>query len=143
MGKMRIVTASVFIFTILFTGCAATPLSPFFPYIGASYQGFTIWEARQSTRYYASDLDTTYQAVKRSCEQLKLETVQNPEYENDRSLKTEGNHPMRITVLPAETNLTKVIIKIELLGDKPYVEFFFKTVEDNIPKKKVIDKEGS
>ena len=140
MGKRRVMTISAFICTIMFTGCAAAPLSPFFPYIGSSYQGYTIWEGRQSIRYYGSDLDTTYQAIKLSCEKLKLETVQNPVNENDRSLKTEGNHSMRITVLPAEANLTKVIITIELFGDKPYVEFFFKTVEDNIPKKKLIDK---
>ena len=125
----------------LISGCAVFPILPFF---GASYQGYTVWEGRESTRYYASDLDTTYQAVKRSCEQLNLETViQKQASGHGYSLETKGNHLMQIHVQPVETNLTKIVITIALFGDKPYVELFYRTVDDNIPKKKVLTKEKS
>jgi len=125
----------------LISGCAVLPILSIF---GASYQGYTVWEGRESTRYYACDLDTAYQAVKRSCEQLKLKTaIQKPASEHGYSLEIKENHIMQINVLPVETNLTKIVITIALFGDKPYVELFYKTVDDNIPKKKVLNKEKS
>jgi Protein of unknown function (DUF3568) len=141
MIKRMISIVFLFLAASLISGCAVFAVLPLF---GASYQGYTVWEGRTSTRYYAWDLDTTYRAVKRSCEQLKLETViQNPASEHGYSLETKGNHPMQINVLPVETNLTKIVITIALFGDKPYIELFYKTVDDNIPKKKVLNKEKS
>jgi len=141
MIKRMIQIVCLFLAASLISGCAVFAVLPLF---GASYQGYTVWEGRTSTRYYACDLDTTYRAVKRSCEQLELETViQNPASEHGYSLETKGNHPMQINVLPVETNLTKIVITIALFGDKPYIELFYKTVDDNIPKKKVLNKEKS
>ena len=141
MIKRMISIVFLFLAASLISGCAVFPILPLF---GASYQGYTVWEGRESTRYYACDLDTAYQAVKRSCEQLKLKTaIQKPASEHGYSLETKGNHPMQINVLPVETNLTKIVITIALFGDKPYVELFYKTVDDNIPKKKVLNKEKS
>ena len=123
------------------SGCAAVPLLgvtsvEIIPVVGASYQGYTIWRGRESTRYYNNDLETTYQAVKKATEQLKLETViQNPASGNARLLETMGNHNMQIDVSEAEINLTKVAITIELFGDKQYVELFYRTVDDNLRKK--------
>jgi len=141
MIKRMIPIVFLFFAASLISGCAVLPILSI---LGTSYQGYTVWEGNESIRYYAYDLDTTYQAVKRSCKQLELETViQNPASEHGYSLETKGNHLMQIHVLPVETNLTKIVITITLFGDKPYVELFYKTVDDNIPKKKVLNKEKS
>jgi len=137
MIKRIILIVSLFLAASIISGCAAAPI---LPVLGASYQGYTVWKGRESTRYYASNLETTYEAVTQSCEQLKLDTViQNPASKNEHFLETKGNHPMRINVLFVEINLTKIVITIDLFGDKQYVELFYKTVDNNIPKKEVID----
>ena len=42
---------------------------------------------------------------------------------------------MQIDVSEVEKNLTEVVIIRELFGDKNYVEFFYRTVDDNLHKK--------
>src|SRR5271157_3588668 len=103
--------------TSLLSGCGTCVLIPFaggaaaIPVAGGSYQGYTVWKGRESSKYYTYDIKTVCQAVKQSCEQLKLETViRNPVSENGCSLKTKGNYPMEINVSNVEKNLTKVVV---------------------------------
>ena len=42
---------------------------------------------------------------------------------------------MEINVSHIEENLTKVVITIELLGDKEYAELLYRTIDANILKK--------
>jgi uncharacterized protein YceK len=136
----------LFLATSLISGCGACVLpliggSQAIPAAGGSYQGYTVWKGRESSRYYTSDIKTVCQAVKQSCEQLKLETViQNPFSENGCSLETKGNYPMEINVSNVEKNLTKVVITIALFGDKQYAELLYRTIDDNIPKTTTSDK---
>ncbi len=138
----REIVVFLFLATSLLSGCAAAPLIPaigasqVIPVIGVSYQGYAVWKGRESSKYYTYDSKTVCQAVKQSCEQLKLETViQNPVSENGCSLETKGNHPMEIDVSNAEKNLTKVVITVDLFGDKQYAELLYRTIDGNIPKK--------
>ena len=39
---------------------------------GSAYEGYVIWKSGEATKYYAFDLDTTYRAVMRASNQLKL-----------------------------------------------------------------------
>jgi Protein of unknown function (DUF3568) len=136
----------IFVFLLLaaslLSGCAAASLIPavgeaqVIPVIGASYQGYVVWKGGESSKYYANDSKTICQAVKQSCDQLKLETViQNPASENGCSLETKGKYPMEINASHIEENLTKVVITIELFGDKEYAELLYRTIDANIPKK--------
>ena len=132
----------VFLFLVasLLCGCGACVLpviggSQAIPAVGGSYQGYTVWKGRESSRYYTYDIKTVCQAVKQSC-QLKLEIViQNPVSENGCSLETKGNYTMGINVSNVEKNLTKVVITIDLFGDKQYAELLYRTIDDYIPKK--------
>jgi hypothetical protein len=133
MVKNLILIVCFFLTTGLLSGCAPIEM---LPVLGASYQGYVVWKHGESTRYYAHDLDRTYQAVRQSCEQLKLEAeVQNMGSGKGYSLETKGRHHMEINVLPRETNFTSVVIKVGLFGDKEYAEFFYRTVDENISKK--------
>lgn len=127
---------SLLLATSLLSGCAVVALIPFIPVIGGSYQGYIVWKGRESSKYYTYDIKTVFQAVKQSCEHLKLETViQHPVSENECSLETKGNYPIKINVSAVEKNITKVVITIALFGDKQYAELLYRTIDDNIPKK--------
>ena len=128
--------------TSLLSGCGICAFIPVIggseviPVAGGSYQGYSVWKGRESSKYYTYDVKTVCQAVKQSCEQLKLETViQDPFLENGCSLETKGNYPMEINVSNVEKNLTKVVITINLFGDKQYAQLLYTTIDDNIPKK--------
>jgi len=139
MTKSIILIVSLFLTAGLLSGCPAVQM---LPVIGASYEGYVVWKRGQSTRYYAYDLDRTYQAVKLSCEQLKLKAeIQNLGSGKGYFLQTWGDHRMEIDVLPFEKGLTSVVINIGVFGDKEYVEFFYRIVDGNIAAKAADDKE--
>ena len=118
------------------SGCALIPLAPFAGSVaGSAYGGYTVWKESAVTKYYASDLDTAFRAVKLSSEQMKLQPmVLSATPVKEYVLYTEGNYPMKITLLPIEKHVTKVIVNIGIAGDKQYVEFLFQSVETNISK---------
>ena len=132
---------SLFLALSLLSGC--TPIQ-MIPIMGASYEGYSFWKRGESTRYYAYDLDRTFQAVRRACERLKLgASIQNLGSGTGYSLETKGDHPMEISVRPIEKDFTSVVIKIGLFEDKQYVEFFYRIVEEDFQKKTPADEEKS
>jgi hypothetical protein len=123
---------ALFLVTALLSGCAVLP---FFPIIGPAYDGYGFWNSGKATKYYAFDLDTTYLAVMRASDRLKLEvTLIKSAPKEGYSLETKGNVPMHIDVLPLkkEKSVTTVAIRIPIFSDKQYVELFYRLVDDNL-----------
>ena len=132
----RVIVVFLLLAASLLSGCACLGSIPFFPAIGGSYEGYTVWQGRQSSKYYTYEVKTICQVVRQSCEQLKLEAViQNPVSVYGCALETKGNYRMEINVSNVGKNLTKVVITIALFGDKQYAELLYRTIDDNIPKK--------
>ncbi len=110
--------------------------------MGSAYSGYVIWESGEATKYYAFDLDTTYRAVMRASDQLKIETtlIKSAAAEEGYSLEAKGNFPMHIDIIPVDKSVTKVVTSIPIFGDKHYVELFYSFVDDNLPKKVTVGK---
>ncbi len=142
MRKRVLPILSLFFVTALLSGCAAGGCLSFLPITGPAYEGYVFWKSGEATKYYAFDLDTTYRAVMRASDQLKLEAkVIKSAPKEGYSLETKGNVPMHIDILPLEKSVTTVVTKIPTFGDKHYVELFYKTVDDNLPRKTAVGKE--
>ena len=130
--------------TALLSGCAVIPLLPFVPVMGSVYEGYVVWKSGRAIKYYALDLDTTYRAVMRASDQLKIEaTLLKSAPKEGYSLEIKGNAPMHIDILPLEKNVsvTTVVIRTPIFGDKQYVQLFYKLVDDNLPKGEAVGKE--
>jgi hypothetical protein len=135
---------TLFLVTALLSGCAALPCLSFLPIAGSTYEGYVIWKSGEATKYYAFDLDTTYRAVMRASDQLKLEaTLIKSAPKEGYSLETKGNVPMHIDMLPLEKGVTTVVIRIPTFGDKHYVELFYKLIDDNLPRQAAVGEEKS
>ena len=138
---------ALFLVAALLSGCAVLPFLPFLPVLGSAYEGYVVWKSGKATKYYVFDLDTTYQAVMRASDQLKIEaTLIKSAPKEGYSLEIKGNvpMPMHIDILPLQksVSVTTVVISISMFGDKQYVELFYKLVDDNLPKKAAaVDKE--
>ena len=131
---------ALFLVTALLSGCVALP---FLSFMGsATYEGYVAWNSGEATKYYAFDLDTTYRAVMRASDQLKLEATVIKSAPKERySLETKGNVPMHIDIFPLERSVTAVVISIPTFGDKHYVELFYRLVDDNLPKNVAVSRE--
>jgi hypothetical protein len=124
------------------SGCAAPACLSFLPITGSAYEGYVVWKSGEATKYYAFDLDTTYRAVLRTAEQLKLESaVTKSAPKEGYSLETKGTVPMHIDIVLVEKSITSVVISISTFGDKHYVELFYRTVDDNLPKNAAVGRE--
>ena len=135
---------ALFLVTALLSGCAVIPLLPFVPVMGSVYEGYVVWKSGRAIKYYALDLDTTYRAVMRASDQLKIEaTLLKSAPKEGYSLEIKGNAPMHIDILPLEKNVsvTTVVIRTPIFGDKQYVQLFYKLVDDNLPKGEAVGKE--
>jgi len=131
---------ALFLVAALLSGCVALP---FLSFMGsASYEGYVAWNSGEATKYYAFDLDTTHRAVMRASHQLKLDaTLTKSEPKEKYSLETKGTVPMHIDIIRLEKSVTKVVTSIPTFGDKHYVELFYRTVDDNLPKKAAAGKD--
>src|SRR5664280_1972037 len=111
--------------------------------MGTAYDGYVVWKSGKATKYYAFDLDTTYRAVMRASDQLKIKsTLIKSAPKEGYFLEIKENVPMHIDILPLEKNVsvTTVVISISIFGDKQYVELFYKLVDDNLTKKADVGK---
>ena len=141
MKKRRFPLLSLFFVTALLSGCAAPACLSFLPITGPAYEGYAFWRSGEATKYYAFDLDTTYRAVMRASDELKLvATLIKSAPKDGYYLETKGNVPMDIDILPLEKSVTTVVIRIPIFGDKHYVELFYRLVDDNLPKKAAVGK---
>ena len=133
---------ALFLVAALLSGCAAIPFLSFLPFMGSGYEGYVFWKSGEATKYYAFDIDTTYQAVMQASDHLQLEaTLIKSAPMEGYSLETKGNFPMHINILPLEKSITTVAIRIPTFGDKHYVELFYRLVDDNLPKQAAVGKE--
>ena len=120
---------------LLLAGCAAIPILSFF--VGSGYEGYTVWKSGEATRYYSFDLDTTHKAVMKASKEMNLEVkISKSSPKEGYSMDTVVNVPMHIDILPIKKKVTAVVTSIPTFGDKNYVELFYKTVDNNLPKKK-------
>jgi hypothetical protein len=133
--KRVVLVVTLFLASSLLPGCA---IVPFIPIVGSAHQGYVGWKGQEATKYYFCDLKTTYQIVKRTTRQLELETKMQPlpkEKGKGYAMETKGNNPMEINVVPAGKRVTKVIIRVAFFGDKQFAELFYKTLDDNMPRR--------
>jgi hypothetical protein len=132
---------ALFLVTVLLSGCAVIPFLPFIPIMGSAYD--VVWKSGKATKYYAFDLDTTYQAVMQASDQLKIETTLiKASAKEGHSLEINKNIPMRIDIIPLEKNVsvTTVVIRISIFGDKQYVELFYSLIDENLSKRESVGK---
>lgn len=114
-------------------GCAT--LIPIAPVVGVVYDGYTGWKEHQSIKYYAADINTIHRAVILSSKQLSLKVVRKkPPVKRGHALEVKCREPLNIEILPFERRVTKVIIKINLLGDKQFAHFFYQRIDANVAK---------
>ena len=114
--------------------------------MGSAYDGYVVWKSGKAIKYYPFDLDMTYRAVMQASDQLKIEaTLIKSAPKEGYFLRTKGTVPvpMHIDILPLEKSVavTTVVIRISMIGDKQYVELFYRLVDDNLYKKVAVENE--
>ena len=132
MALKKIVWSACLFFAVnIIGGCS---ILPYIPVVGTVWDGYVGWKGHQAVKYYAEDVVTVRRAVMQSSRQLHLKIVQKSTDEKGHSLELKCKEPLQIEILPFEKKVTKVMIKINLGGDKQFAEFFYHKIDANLAK---------
>lgn len=124
------------ILTLLFslTGCGIITAPLILGAAGAAAQGVIIWRGGEASKYYTVDVDTVYRATKRAATNLNLKVSDDNKNGDAYQLVIGSKKEMKVKISLAEDDrsITKLSIRVNTLGDKPYAEMFYKTVDENL-----------
>jgi len=114
-------------------GCVAIPI--FGPIVNA----YVTWLEGEGHAYYATDTVTAYKAVKRILDQLDHPILTDEPDEDGYYYIVAGNNDrFKIKITQIEAYITKVSIRINFMGDKPYAELIYRRLQAEL---EVIDYE--
>ena len=105
----------------------------FIPIIGPVINAYVVWHAGEGHAYYAADSKTAYKAVKRATEHFDY-AIHTDDVRGDGSyyLEVGNNDRFKITITPVEEYITRVSIRINFMGDKPYAELIYLELQDQM-----------
>lgn len=126
----------LFVFTIstlLFLSTGCNPLLPINP-IEQGINLFLVWKDGEGHKYYLYNSDTVYRAVKRSCIKLGYTVKRDdlPTKERNYYIIVGGNDRFKIRIHSVEENVSKLSVRINFWGDKPYAELLFSEVDKEL-----------
>lgn len=112
---------------VVFTGCIALP------FIAPVISAYVTWQEGEAHAYYATDVNSAYRAVKRALGNLEYNITQDDKTDySSYYIVADSNDRFQITVTQVEPYVTKISIRINLMGDKPYAELIYKELEDEL-----------
>jgi len=98
--------------------------------IGPIVTGVTYWIQGESSRYFEENKEIIYRATKKVISE-NLTIIKEYEKNNKYYLVAEKRNTFSIRIETIE-NLTKLSIRINNFGDKPYTEYLYKKITDQI-----------
>ena len=113
-----------------FSGCGTVFMAP----VSAIVQGYVMWKDGEATKYYNTDIDTTYRSLKHATDKLNLKIIADDQNKNKKgyNLIIGDKDKFKIKITPTKDNITQLKIKINFMGNKPYAELLYKTIDDNL-----------
>lgn len=121
----------------LFTGCSASVL------ISPAVTGVLYWANGEAHQYYEQDKHTIYKTTKKVLAELNIPITKDKEESNGYSIVAGEKNKFKIHVKTADNSqITKLSIRINTLGDKEYAEFIYKKVNENL-NIIIFDKQGN
>jgi hypothetical protein len=114
-------------FLISFLGCALTPIA------GPIINSVVTWHNGEAHKYYDFNSEIIYRATKHTAEDMGLTIQTNESKENGEYYLLVGeNDEFKIKIIPHESNITRLSIRVNFMGDKPYAELFYQNVDDRL-----------
>jgi len=83
--------------------------------------------------YYGYDSDVIYRAAKRALNEMNFPIERDdPPEDADFYLIAGKNNTLKITVLNIDPNVSKLSVRVDFMGNKPYAELFYKKVDQQL-----------
>lgn len=113
---------------VLITGCSS--INPFDNIVSPIITGVLTWKDGEAQKYYNEETETMYHSVKSALRELNMEISKDEVTKNGYYIIAGTKEKFRIRVIKIQPHITKVGVRVNVLGDHPYAELFYKTVDD-------------
>ena len=124
----KILFLSSILLSSLFIGCTGLEFIVA-PIIGVGVE----WYKNEAHKYYNQDSEVVYRATKRACKNMNFFIISDEVKENgDFFIKAGNRNYFKIKIKKIEKNVSKISIRIDVIGDKPYAELLFKKIDDEL-----------
>jgi len=94
---------------------------------------YIAWVEGEAHAYFATDREAAYRAVKRTLHELDYPiTRDEPTQGGNYYIVADSRDRFKITIKQVEPYATRVSIRINFMGDKPYAELIYKKLETQL-----------
>ena len=103
-------------------------------FIAAPLVGIGVeWYKNEAHKYYNHNSDIVYRATKRACKDMDFFIISD-EIEEDGNffIKAGNRNYFKIKIKKIEKKVSKVSIRVDVVGDKPYAELLYKRIDDEL-----------
>lgn len=120
------------LFFPILVGCTLTSLSVIGGVTGLALKGYVTWKKNEATKYYFADANILCRAVENSAKDLNLPITKTENKKGVYYINVGEKDKFKIEVTQVEKDISKVWIRINFLGNKPYAELFYKKIDENL-----------
>jgi hypothetical protein len=90
-----------------------------------------MWQEGEAQKYYNEQPKTIYRATKMALKDLNLKIKSDRVYQNGHLITAGETDKFKIFVREVRPNITEVKIRVNFMGDKPYAELIYKSIDVN------------
>lgn len=112
-------------YSFLVTVCGCAALAPIGPIVSLG----VAWVNGEASKYYASNLEEIHFATKNVLQEFNFKIIEEKIEENIVTIKTDDEDKFKIKIIGVRENITKLSIRINMMGDKPYAELIYRHVD--------------
>lgn len=109
---------------LFFAGCAI--MAPIAPIVSLGI----MWVNGEAAKYYATDIDIVHQATKNVLDEFKLKIIEEKAENNSVYIKAGDDDKFKITIVATRENVTKLLIRVNIMGDKAYAELLYRHIDE-------------
>ena len=116
----------VLFFCFFIFGCAVTPFVQ-----GPIITGIIMWKQGEARKYYNEELLTIYHATKNSLKELNHKITKDEKTKEGYYIVAGEKDKFKINIRAAKQKITEVRVRINFMGDKPYADLLYSTIDAN------------
>lgn len=107
-------------------GCG--PIDPISPIV----TGVVMWKEGEAHKYYPYEAGIVYRASKRALEDMEININKDEPEEGKYYINAGKEDRLKINIADAKKDISKLSVRINFMGDKPYAELFYQKVDEEL-----------
>jgi len=115
--------------SLAFIGCSTADVL-----VTPLVNGIIMWKDGEAQKYYPFQAKHVYLSTKHALKELDLKILQEKHEKNNtyKITTVKSNKKLAIEIKQIEENISRVDIRVDIMGDKPYAELVYKQIDINV-----------